>query len=53
MHVRAAIRHGLSKEEIAEIFLHTAPYAGIPAASAAFTQAQQVLADEDLDGPAG
>src|SRR5262249_26836934 len=48
MHVRAAIRHGLSAEEIAEIFLHTAPYAGIPAASAAFTQAQQVLLEQGL-----
>ncbi|HUK65092.1 MAG TPA: 4-carboxymuconolactone decarboxylase, partial [Dongiaceae bacterium] len=32
MHVRAALRHGLSSDEIAEVLLHTAVYAGIPAA---------------------
>jgi 4-carboxymuconolactone decarboxylase len=53
MHVRAALRHGLSSEEIAEILLHTAVYAGIPAAGAAFALAQQTLADDGLDGPAG
>jgi alkylhydroperoxidase/carboxymuconolactone decarboxylase family protein YurZ len=53
MHVRAALRHGLSSDEIAEILLHTAVYAGIPAAGAAFALAQQTLADDGLDGPAG
>src|SRR6266516_2915651 len=32
MHVRAALRHGLTAEEIAEVLLHTAVYAGVPAA---------------------
>jgi 4-carboxymuconolactone decarboxylase len=53
MHVRAALRHGLSSDEIAEILLHTAVYAGIPAAGAAFALAQQTLADDGPDGPAG
>lgn len=45
MHVRAAIGNGLSAAEIAEVLLHTAAYAGVPAANAAFTIGQQVLAD--------
>ncbi len=43
MHVRAARRHGLTPEEIAEVLLHTAVYAGVPAANAAFTIADRTL----------
>ena len=43
MHVRAALRVGLSAEEIREVFLHTAVYAGVPAANSAFAIAQRVL----------
>jgi 4-carboxymuconolactone decarboxylase len=43
MHVRAALRIGLSPEEIREVFLHTAIYAGVPAANSAFAIAQRVL----------
>jgi 4-carboxymuconolactone decarboxylase len=43
MHVRAALHNGLTEQEIAEIFIHTAIYAGVPAANAAFAIAQQVL----------
>ena len=46
MHVRAALGDGLSKEEIAEVLIHTAVYAGVPAANAAFAIAQRVF-DED------
>jgi 4-carboxymuconolactone decarboxylase len=46
LHVHAAVRNGLSSEEIAEILLHTAIYAGVPAANAAFAIAQRVLEDE-------
>ena len=42
-HVRAALRNGLTPEQIAEVFLHTAVYAGMPAANRAFAVAQQVL----------
>jgi 4-carboxymuconolactone decarboxylase len=45
MHVRAALRHGLSQEEIAEVLLHTAVYAGVPRANAAFAIAQAALED--------
>lgn len=45
MHVRAALRNGLTANEIAEIILHTALYAGLPAANAAFAIAQGVVAE--------
>jgi len=50
MHVRAALRNGLTREEIAEVLLHTAVYAGVPAANAAFAIAQQVLDEEERGG---
>jgi 4-carboxymuconolactone decarboxylase len=43
LHVRAARRNGLTAEEIGEVLLHTAVYAGVPAANAAFAVAQRVL----------
>ena len=46
MHVRAARRNGLSKEEISEVLLHAAVYAGVPAANAAFAIAQRTLDEE-------
>lgn len=46
LHVRAALRNGLTPEEIAEVLLHTGVYAGVPAANAAFAVAQRVLEEE-------
>ena len=46
MHVRAALRNGLSAAEIGEILLHTSVYAGVPAANRAFAIADEVLAQE-------
>jgi 4-carboxymuconolactone decarboxylase len=43
MHVRAALRNGLTAEEIKEVLLHTAIYCGVPAANSAFAVAQHVL----------
>src|SRR5438067_1064648 len=43
MHVRAARTNGLSLEEIGEVLLQTAVYAGVPAANAAFAIAQREL----------
>ena len=51
MHVRAALRNGLTPDEIAEVLLHTAVYAGVPAANAAFAIAARTLA-EAREGPA-
>jgi 4-carboxymuconolactone decarboxylase len=49
MHVRAGLRNGLTPEEIGEIFIHTAIYAGVPAANSAFAIAQKVI-EEDASG---
>ncbi len=43
MHVRAALRNGCTAAEIAEVLLHTAVYAGVPAANLAFAVAKRVL----------
>jgi 4-carboxymuconolactone decarboxylase len=48
MHVRAAITNGLTPQEISEVLLHTAVYAGVPAANAAFAIAQRTLAELGL-----
>jgi 4-carboxymuconolactone decarboxylase len=48
MHVRAAITNGLTPAEITEVILHTAVYAGLPAANAAFAIAQRTLAEMDV-----
>jgi 4-carboxymuconolactone decarboxylase len=50
MHVRAALRNGLTADEIGEIILHGAIYAGVPAANTAFAVAQRVLAEADAIG---
>jgi len=43
MHVRGALRNGLSIEEVAEVLLQTAVYCGVPAANRAFAVAQGTL----------
>lgn len=43
MHVHAALRNGLTREEIVEVVLQSAIYAGVPAANAAFRIAQPIL----------
>jgi|1186.fasta_scaffold09518_4 3-oxoadipate enol-lactonase/4-carboxymuconolactone decarboxylase len=49
MHVRAALRNGLTVAELKEVLLQTAIYCGVPDANTAFRLAQQVLAEEGLD----
>ena len=46
MHLRAALRNGLTREQICEVLLHTAVYAGVPAANRAFAVASRVLGEE-------
>jgi 4-carboxymuconolactone decarboxylase len=46
IHVRGALRNGLTEAEIGEVLLHTAVYAGVPAANAAFAIAQNTLDGE-------
>ncbi|GAA2595015.1 4-carboxymuconolactone decarboxylase [Actinomadura fulvescens] len=47
LHVRAALRNGLTPEEIKEVLLQTAVYCGVPAANAAFAVAQRILAEPE------
>jgi 4-carboxymuconolactone decarboxylase len=49
MHLRAALRNGVTRAEIAEVLLHTAVYAGVPAANRAFALAAEALADPSTD----
>jgi 4-carboxymuconolactone decarboxylase len=46
LHVRAALRNGLSKDEIREVFLQTAIYCGVPAAVESFRIAREAFAEE-------
>jgi 3-oxoadipate enol-lactonase/4-carboxymuconolactone decarboxylase len=46
-HLRAALRNGLSREEIIEVLLQAAVYVGVPAANTAFGVARKVLAEDD------
>jgi 4-carboxymuconolactone decarboxylase len=46
MHVRAALRNGLTPEEVSEVLLQVGVYAGVPAANRAFKVAQQTLRQE-------
>jgi 4-carboxymuconolactone decarboxylase len=43
LHVRAALRNGVSPDEVKEVLLHAAIYLGVPAANSAFAIAQRVL----------
>jgi 4-carboxymuconolactone decarboxylase len=49
LHVRAAFRNGVTKEEISEVLLQAAIYCGVPAANAAFNQAREVFAQMECD----
>lgn len=43
LHVRAALRNGVSADEIKEVLLQAAVYCGVPAANTAFAVAREVL----------
>ncbi len=45
LHVRGAIRNSVSREEIREILLQVAIYAGVPAAIDSFRNAKETLAE--------
>jgi len=49
MHIRAALRNGLSREEIGEVLLQSAIYCGVPAANGAFAVFRDVVAEEEGD----
>ena len=48
MHVKAALRNGLTPEQIQEVLLQVSVYAGVPTGNRAFAVAQQAL-DEAAD----
>ncbi|KAE8765453.1 4-carboxymuconolactone decarboxylase [Georgenia thermotolerans] len=48
MHVRAALRNGLTVDEIREVLLHVAVYSGVPVANHAYALATEVLRAEGL-----
>ena len=45
MHIAATVRTGVSVDELKEVFLQVAIYAGVPSANAAFAAAKRVLGD--------
>ena len=47
LHIRAARTNGLSDEEIAEVLLHTAVYAGVPATNAALALTERILDNQE------
>jgi 4-carboxymuconolactone decarboxylase len=46
LHLRGALNNGVSVEEIKEVLLHAAVYAGVPAANTAFQIANEILTKE-------
>lgn len=53
MHVRAALRNGLTPDEIQEVLLQSAVYCGVPAANAAFAIANRILEEEQAEQEEG
>jgi len=47
LHIRATANTGVSRDEVKEIMMHAAIYAGVPAAFGAFQLAAQIFADMD------
>ena len=47
LHLRAAFNNGVTRDEIREVLLHCAIYAGVPAANSAFHAAEEVFAQLD------
>jgi 4-carboxymuconolactone decarboxylase len=45
LHLRAAVRNGVAREEIRETLLQSAIYCGVPAANSAFRIAQEIFSE--------
>ena len=50
LHVRAAFNNGVTRDEIKEVLIHCAIYAGVPAANTAFAHAAAVLGELQAAG---
>lgn len=53
LHVRATRNTGVSRDEVKEILMHLAVYAGVPAANTAFAQAREVFEAMDKEAANG
>ncbi|HHX47714.1 MAG TPA: 4-carboxymuconolactone decarboxylase [Brevibacterium sp.] len=49
MHVKAALRNGLTRDEIKEVLLQSAIYCSVPSANTAFSVASKALAEYDAE----
>jgi 4-carboxymuconolactone decarboxylase len=49
MHVKGALRNGVTREEIREVLIQTAIYCGVPAAVDAFRTAKEALKEFDAE----
>jgi 4-carboxymuconolactone decarboxylase len=47
LHIAGALRNGVTREEIREVFMQVAIYAGVPAGVDSFRQAREVFAQID------
>jgi 4-carboxymuconolactone decarboxylase len=52
MHIKAAVRNGVTVQELKELFLHAAIYCGLPAANAAYHCAEKELKALGVEIPA-
>jgi 4-carboxymuconolactone decarboxylase len=48
LHIKGALRNGVTKDEMREVFLQTAVYCGVPAAMDSFRTAREVFAAEGV-----
>ncbi len=53
LHVRGALRNGVTRDEIKEMLLQSAIYCGVPAANVAFRMAAEVFAETDAGETVG
>jgi 4-carboxymuconolactone decarboxylase len=49
LHIRATANTGVTRDEIKEILMQVAVYAGVPAANSAFHHAQEILTEMDKE----
>ena len=47
MHIRAALRNGLTRAEVGEVLLQSAIYCGVPAANGAFAIFREVMHEDE------
>ena len=46
LHLRSTINTGVTPEELREVLMHVAAYAGVPAANSAFASAKRILREQ-------